>query len=458
MGDACVNNSAAPPAPPAATSPGRSTTIPIIRSGHFFGLGSNPILTAVGVTGQGGATGAVVGAAKGASVGTEIVPGIGTAIGAVIGAIAGGLIHTSDYPQWLAEDTNIVKVLEQLPPGFQGRTLPLQTPSAQNPLTLEMIWTAIIVTGNLYAYVNPSPAHSPSDMQNEFNWVMAWLRSILTCMNQNPVGANLTVTCNVGNGVTFTLTFDNPGLADSAQVNQVVTVPAYLAWCTHNGKVDTQSNHCPGDASNPLNQLVLELMTDYAIAQVNPSAGAPQSAPPAPPAAAPAVATAPPAATLPVVTPAQTATVTVSSPATPTAPAAQTTVTAGSASTTATPAVTTSWYYVPVLPPGATVQWYAPGSIYQATADQNGWLPTTGNGVVPPGAQTMSTTIPVASAPPIAPLSPVESVAPIEILGGGASSEPQPVDYQTPAPISSGVPVWVYLLGGAAVLYVATRK
>src|SRR5208337_5558539 len=99
----------------------------------------------------------------------------------------------SDFPKWLAEDTNIVKVLQALPPGFQGRSLPALSPTSSQPITLEMIWTAIIVTGNMYAYVNPSPAHSPSDMANEFNWVMAWMRSIFTCMNQNPVGANLTV-------------------------------------------------------------------------------------------------------------------------------------------------------------------------------------------------------------------------------------------------------------------------
>jgi hypothetical protein len=383
LGDSCVNNTV-------ATSPPKATTQPVVtpqsgvrialanRAG-LKGLGINQgtggaALTALGVSGQGGASGAIGGAAKGASIGTAIVPGIGTAIGAVIGAIAGGLIHTSQFPAWLAEDTNIIKVLQQLPSGFQGRTLPLLNPTAANPLTLEMIWTAIVVTGNMYGYVSPSPAHSPSDMANEFNWVMAWIKSILTCMNQNPVGANLTVSVNAGNGVNFSLTFNNPGLSNSAQVTQVVTIPAYLAWCTHNGAVDTQSNHCPGDASNPINQLVLELMTDYQIAQVNPAMGAQAPAP----------------TTSAVVTPAQTATATVSTPG------ASTTVTAGNAVTTVTPSV---------------------------------------------------------AAPPIQSLAPTEDLAPIQSL-------PSTINISSPAaaPIESGIPIWVYLIGGAAVLYVVTRK
>lgn len=390
LADSCVNNSAT-----VATSPPKATTQPIVtgtsaravaltpRAGlkGFGRLGVNTgtggaALTALGVSGSGGAAGAIGGAAKGASIGTAIVPGIGTAIGAVIGAIAGGLIHTSQFPAWLAEDTNIIKVLQQLPSGFQGRSLPLLTPTTANPLTLEMIWTAIIVTSNMYAYVSPSPAHSPSDMANEFNWVMAWMKSIFTCMNNNATGANLTVTVNAGNGVNFSLTFTNPGLSNSAQVNQVVTIPAYLAWCTHNGTVDTQSNHCPGDASNPLNQLVLELMTDYAIAQVNPKMGALAPAP----------------TTSPVIAPSQTATATVSTPG------ASTTVTAGNAVTTATPTV---------------------------------------------------------AAPPIQSLAPTEDLAPIQSL-------PSTINISTaaaPAPLTdTGVPVWMYLIAGAAVLYVVMRK
>jgi hypothetical protein len=394
LGDSCVSNTV-------ATSPPKATTQPVItgvssravslapRAGlkGLGRLGTNTgtggaALTALGVSGSGGASGAIGGAAKGAAIGSAIVPGIGTAIGAVIGAIAGGLIHTSQFPAWLAEDTNIIKVLQQLPAGFQGRTLPLLSPTTQNPLTLEMIWTAIIVTGNMYAYVSPSPAHSPSDMANEFNWVMAWIKSLLTCMNQNPVGANLTVSINAGNGVNFSLTFDNPGLANTAQVTQVVIIPAYLAWCTHNGAVDTQSNHCPGDASNPLNQLVLELMTDYQIAQVNPSMGVQAPAP----------------TTSAVVTPKQTATVTVSTPATAAAPAASTTVTAGNAVTTATPQV---------------------------------------------------------QAPPIQSLAPTEDLAPIQSLPSTINiSSPA----AAPAPIEAGLPVWVYLAAGAAVLYVVMQK
>jgi hypothetical protein len=375
LGDSCVNNTVA------TSPPGQANTQPILTNiatrGLLRGLGrlginsggSGATLTALGVSGQGGASGAIGGAAKGAAIGSAIFPGIGTAIGAAIGAVAGGLIHTSDFPKWLAEDTNIIKVLQQLPPGFQGRSLPALSPTSSQPITLEMIWTAIIVTGNMYSYVSPSPAHSPSDMANEFNWVMAWMKSILTCMNQNPTGSNLTVSVNAGNGVNFSLTFDNPGLANTAQVNQVVIVPAYLAWCTHNGAVDT--GHCATDANNPLNQLVLELMTDYQIAAVNPSMGALAPAP----------------TTSAIVAPAQTASVTVATPG------VQTTVTAGNAVTVPTPTV---------------------------------------------------------AAPPIESMAPPESVAPIQSLPSAPA--------YAPAPISTGLPVWAYLLAGAAVLYVVTKK
>jgi hypothetical protein len=416
LGDTCVNNSAAATVPKSTTKAVPATP----RGAQLRGLGILP----PGVTGKGGASGAVTGAATGASIGTTIFPGIGTAIGAVIGAVAGGLIHTSDYSSWLATDTNIINVLHALPSGFQGRTLPRQTPTAANPLTLEMIWTAIVVTGNMYAYVSPSPGHSPSDMQNEFDWVMAWMLSILKCMNTNPVGANLTVTCNVGNGVTFTLTFDNPGLTNTNAVAQTVMIPAYLAWCTHNNTVDTQSNHCPGDASNPINQLVLTLMTDYQIAQVNPNAG--KVAAPAPT----------PAKTTPIVTPGKTATVTVASPA------ATVTRTAGKTTTVATPA------------PAAILYWLSNGNL--------GTGPTMPAGAIPISAaqyslmannpssaaalalyeQLMGIVIPSEAA---AAQSPVATIAPSSSSSISA----------TPAPIieSSGVPDWVYLIGAAAVAY-----
>jgi hypothetical protein len=286
LSDSCVNLTTSAAASTAKTI-STMTTAPRVgvqlRGLGFLGSAAaeSAELNAVGVSGKGGASGAIGGAAKGASVGSAFGP-IGAGIGAVIGAVAGGLIHTSQYSSWLATDTNIIAVLKQLPAGFQGRTLPKQTPTATAPLTLEMIWTAIVVTQNMYGYVSPNPGHSPSDMQNEFNWVMGWIASILQCMNQNPVGATLQATVNAGNGVTFTLTFVNPGSSNSATVTQKVIIPAYLAWCTHNGAVDTQSTHCPGDAANPINQLVLELMTDYQIAQYPPPAAQPATTPKAP--------------------------------------------------------------------------------------------------------------------------------------------------------------------------------
>jgi hypothetical protein len=336
LGDTCTAEGAtvvSTAAPTATIQPiaGGGRVSPTIRGLQFGRLGVNTgtggaALTAVGVTGKGGTSGAVTGAAKGASVGASVgsavFPGVGTAIGAaigaVLGAVAGGVIHTSDFANWLATDTNIIKILQQLPANFQGRTLPKQTPTQNAPITLEMIWTAIVVTGNMYNYTDAKG--SPSDMQNEFNWIMAWMASILQCMNKYPIGAKISMSISVGNGVNFTLSFVNPGSANSATVANNVMIPAYLAWCTHNGAVDTQASHCPGDAANPLNRLVLTLMTDYQIAQYPPPAS--QAAPPKTAAAVAAPKTA-------TVVPAKTATVTVSSPA------AVTTVTAGKAVTVA---------------------------------------------------------------------------------------------------------------------------
>lgn len=261
-------------------------------TGHNLkGLGAPQSTTSalestVGITGQGGATGAVHGAAAGASIGTAIVPGIGTAIGAVVGALAGALIHSSKFPDWLAADTQIIAQMNQLPAGTRGRDLSLQT--------LLYMYDAVVVTGALYSYVNPAPSHSPSDMQSEFNWIMAWMKTIIQAMNQAPIGAPVNLSIPTGNGVTFTMNFTNPGTADSNSVAQTVMIPAYIAWCTHNNATDVQN--CNTDAAKPIVQLVLTLMTDYQIGQ-NP-----------PPAAQASVATTPPPA---IVTPDNQAAVTV---------------------------------------------------------------------------------------------------------------------------------------------------
>jgi Glycine zipper len=434
LGDTCVNNTPVKAAtvPASATkAPVSRTAIAVPKGAQLRGFGILP----PGITGKGGTQGAVTGAATGASIGTTILPGIGTAIGAVIGAVAGGLIHTTQFASWLATDTNIINVLHALPSGFQGRTLPRQTPTAANPLTLEMIWTAIVVTGNMYAY-NPDAAHSPSDMQNEFDWVMAWMLSILKCMNANPVGANLTVTCEVGNGVTFHLTFDNPGLSNTNTVAQTVMIPAYLAWCTHNNTVDTQSNHCPGDASNPVNQLALTLMTDYQIAQVNPSAGA--------------VA---PAKAAPIVTAGKTATVAVVTPT------ATTTRTAAKTTTVATPAKAAT-----VAAPAATLYWLLNGNLGSGTVLPAGAIPLTSaqytlmaDNPSSPAAlalyeQLMGIVIPssATAAPDTAPISTLET--PTINVSVPASA--------APAIEESGIPDWVYiaLAAGAVLLVMQSQK
>lgn len=448
LGDTCaVVGATATSTPVTAPLPVNRNTQPI-RSGGMKGLArlgvntgtGGAALTAVGVTGKGGASGAVTGAAKGASVGASagsIVPGVGTAIGAaigaVVGAVAGALIHTSDFPEWLANDANIVKVLQQLPAGFQGRSLPLQTPTQANPITLEMIWTAIVVTQNMYAYVSPNPGHSPSDMQNEFNWVIAWMTSIVKCMNQHPIGTKLNMSVTVGNGVTFTLAFTNPGSASSATVANNVMIPAYLAWCTHNGKVDTQSNHCPGDAANPLNRLVLTLMTDWVIAQNPPPAS--QAAAPAAVVAAPKTAT---------VVPAKTATVTVATPK------ASTTVTAGKAvttiaPTTATPAAATS---TPIL------YYLLNGDLDSGTTLPSGAIPIT------QAQYTLMLTQPSTAAAqqlydalmggtPTAATTPGVSTPQIITVPG--SSEPVQVT-------TTSDNTWVYALVGLAAVFLFTRS
>ena len=432
LGDTCVNNSAAAASatakatPVVATSKAASTAINLAPRAQLRGFGLLP----PGVTGKGGASGAASGAAAGASIGSSIFPGIGTAIGAIIGAVAGGLIHTSQYGSWLATDTNIINVLKNIPAGFQGRTLPRQTPTATAPLTLEMIWTAIVVTGNMYSYVSPNPGHSPSDMQNEFDWVMAWMLSILKCMNSNPVGANLTVTCNVGNNVTFHLTFVNPGLANTNTVTQTVIIPAYLAWCTHNNTVDTQSTHCPADAKNPLNQLVLDLMTDYQIAQVNPAAGQ-----------APAAA---------VVTPGKTATATVTSPA------GSTTVKAGTASSV--PASITG--ATASTQPVTTLYWLSNGNLGTGTVMPAGAIPLTAAQYSLMATQPSSAAAqalydslmgftPPAAAATDNDTAPIASVQPNITVNVPAS---------TPASVQSGLPLWVYVLLGGGALYVLTQK
>jgi hypothetical protein len=337
LGQGCVNSSAVA----ASTNP--VLIRPQIRAtGPLKGLGflGTPIesaeLSAVGVTGKGGTSGAVTGAAAGAGIGTAIFPGIGTAIGAAIGAIAGGLIHTSQFSAWLAADTQIISQMQSLPAGFTGRSL--------TKSVLEEMWTAVVVTGAMYSYVNPNPGHSPSDMQNEFDWVMGFIGDILQCMNKYPVGAALNVTENVGNGVTFTLAFTNPGSSNSDVVAQKVMIPAYLAWCTHNGAVDTQPTHCSGDASRPINQLLLTLMTDYQIAQYPP----PASQNPAPAATTTAAKTTASAAKpKSTIMPVKTATVTVTTAATKTAPAATTVASKGTTVTTIHSATAATPYVLP---------------------------------------------------------------------------------------------------------------
>jgi|HubBroStandDraft_3_1064219.scaffolds.fasta_scaffold21928_3 hypothetical protein len=336
LGNSCTSAAAvAASTQPILIKPQIKTTGPLRGLGYLgaaaYGATEQAELSAIGVSGQGGASGAIGGAAKGASVGMTVYGPIGAAIGAVIGAIAGGLIHTSKFADWLAADTQIIQQMENLPAGFMGRAL--------SKGVLEEMWTAVVVTGAMYAY-NPDSAHSPSDMQNEFDWVMGFIGDILQCMNKYPIGAPINVTENVGNGVTFTLAFTNPGSQSSDVVAQKVMIPAYLAWCTHNGAVDTQPTHCSGDASRPINQLLLTLMTDYQIAQYPPPASQ-----------APAVAAASAPKPMSTILPVKTATVTVTTPATKTAPAATTVLSKGTAVTKVTsPTVAAASAYV--LPAG----------------------------------------------------------------------------------------------------------
>jgi len=218
----------------------------------------NAVLAAVGVTGTGGASGAVKGAATGAGIGTTIFPGLGTAIGAAVGAIVGGLLHFGTGAQRLATATQIIQGLTSQPPPLSaGRTVTLQT--------ITECYGALVSTGNFFGYVKPSPANSPSDIQNEFNSMMKTIAGLVQLMNANPIGATVTYSATGFNGISFSLTFVNPGTANTATVLQTAVIPAMKAWLTQMGRVDIAN--VGNDFARPIVQLVFGLMTDYVIGQ-----------------------------------------------------------------------------------------------------------------------------------------------------------------------------------------------
>lgn len=232
------------------------------RAVQLKGLGAaasagQTILQAGGIVGTGGAGGAVKGATAGASVGSAIFPGLGTAIGAAVGAIVGGLVHFGTGAQRLATATQIINELKATPP-------PLSAGRQSTLAVITECYGSLVSTGLLFGYVKPSPADSPSDIQNEFNSMMKTIVGLLAVMNANPVGATVSYSGTGFNGIAFNISFVNPGTSNTAAVVPIV-IQAMIAWLTQMGKTDIAN--VQKDFSNPLVQLVFGLMTDYAIGQ-----------------------------------------------------------------------------------------------------------------------------------------------------------------------------------------------